>query len=64
MLAFTRKINDEVTLTYGGKVIGTFKIISVRGDKAVIGFNMPKEVGIYRTEIIKDGIIPKLGGGK
>lgn len=64
MLSLTRRIGEEVTLVYEGKTLGTFKIMLAQGDKCRIGFDMPKEVGVYRTELIKNGIVERLGGKK
>jgi len=61
MLALTRRVGEEVTLFYEGKVIGTIRITSVYTDKTRLSFDAPKELGVYRTELVKDGLVPKIG---
>ncbi len=48
MLVLTRKINESIIIGEGIKV----KILEIRGDQVRVGIEAPKDVKIFREEIL------------
>lgn len=56
MLVFSRQVDDSIVI--GNDVVVT--VVDIRGDKARLGINAPREVSVHRKEVY-DAIYP---GGK
>jgi len=54
VLTLSRKVNERITITHPDGTIVTLMLVEIRGDKARIGIDAPREVRIVRTEI-EDG---------
>lgn len=48
MLVLTRRLNEAIVI---GECI-TVRILMIKGDKVRIGIDAPKEVPVFRTEVI------------
>lgn len=49
MLVLTRQTSEEVIIGDDIRV----RVVSIRGDKVVLGFSAPKEVPIHREEVYR-----------
>ena len=52
MLVLTRKVNQSITLGQNIRVT----ILSVEGDRVSIGIDAPRDVRIFRSELIEDTV--------
>lgn len=53
MLVLTRKVNQSITLGQNIRVT----ILSVEGDRVSIGIDAPRDVRIFRSELIEETVI-------
>lgn len=49
MLVITRKVNEAIILDGGIKIV----VIGLEGGRVKLGIEAPKDVGIYREELIE-----------
>ena len=60
MLVLSRKLGEQITIGEGAnKVVIT--VVDIDRGKIRIGIDAPREVPIYRNELLKDGEPPKPG---
>lgn len=59
MLALTRKRNESIILAVGDVTVGV-NVVDIDRGKVRLGIEASQEVQIFRAELIKDGIVPKL----
>ena len=52
MLVLTRKVNQSITLGQNIRIT----ILSVEGDRVSIGIDAPRDVRIFRSELIEDTV--------
>jgi len=50
MLALTRRIDEEIIISCGGEVI-TLKLLSVKNNRAILGFDSNKKIAVWRKEL-------------
>lgn len=48
MLVVSRKVGEEVAVGDTGRIV----VLAVRGNSVVIGLDFPREVAIYRMELL------------
>jgi len=54
MLVLSRRINERIVLSIGGRVLARVKLVQIRGDKFVrLGFEAGDEVGVDREEVFE-----------
>jgi carbon storage regulator len=58
MLVLTRHLNEEIQI--GSNV--TIRIVQIRGDAVRLGIEAPREVAVYRSEVL--AAIKKLSAGE
>jgi carbon storage regulator len=58
MLVLTRHLNEEIQI--GSNVI--IRIVQIRGDAVRLGIEAPREVAVYRSEVLE--AIKKLSAGE
>jgi carbon storage regulator len=58
MLVLTRKKNERVRVPLGDGKELILTIVELRGDKVRLGFEAPKELAIWRDELIDDDVPP------
>jgi len=51
MLALTRRTEEEIVIGDPKNPLGSFKIVSVKGDKVRLSFDFPKNIEINRKEL-------------
>lgn len=52
MLVLTRKINQSITLGENIRI----KVLDVDGERVSIGIDAPREVRVYRSELIEETV--------
>lgn len=53
MLALSRQVGEKIVLSMDGKDICRLSVVDVKGDKVRLSFDAPKEVSIFREELLK-----------
>ncbi len=51
MLVLTRKVNEKIIIGNNQEIVA--KVLRIRGGKVRIGIEAPKQVRVYREEVLK-----------
>lgn len=58
MLVLTRKVNEKIVIGNNQEIVA--KVLRIRGGKVRIGIDAPKQIRVYREEVLKQ----EHGGGE
>ena len=55
-LSISRRVGQTVTLSEDGKLIGTIRVVRIRGDQVRLAFDLPRDIRIDRDKIETDDV--------